>query len=75
MGTIKKIDWVFKTTYSSSYGTYKEPFSPILESFYNYVSFSYETDKYGMFNIIGGADFSNIADTVIGGGLSYKYVF
>ena len=75
MGTFKKIDWVFKTTISKSIGPYSEPFDPAIENWYNYVSFSYTTDKYGVFNIIGGADFSNLADTTIGGGLSYKYVF
>ena len=75
MGTFNKIDWVFKTTISESIGPYNKPFDPALESWYNYLSFSYKTDKYGIFNVIGGADFSNITDTVIGGGLSYKYVF
>jgi len=75
MGTFNKIDWVFKTTVSKSIGPYSKPFDPALESWYNYVSFSYKTDKYGIFNIIGGVDFSNITDTLIGGGLSYRYVF
>lgn len=75
MGNFKKIDWVFKTTISKSFGTYGAPFNPTLENWYNYISFSYTTDKFGIISIQGGADTSNIYDTIIGGGVSYKYVF
>ena len=75
MGTLKKIDWVFKTTYSTSYGTYQYPFDTVQENWYNYVSFSYSTKKFGVISMHGGADTSNIEDTILGGGLSYKYLF
>lgn len=75
MGNIKKIEWIFKTTISKSFGTYGASFQPTLENWYNYISLSYATDKFGIITIQGGADTSNLADTIIGGGLSYKYVF
>ncbi len=75
MGSFNKFKWIFKTTISKSFGTYATPFDPMLTNWYNYVSFSYTTTKYGILTIQGGADTSNITDTIIGGGLSYKYSF
>ncbi|MBE9489976.1 MAG: hypothetical protein IMY67_06755 [Bacteroidetes bacterium] len=75
MGSFKNIDWTLKTTYSKSLGTYNTPFIPTLETWFNYVSFSYNTDKYGEFMGLGGVDFSPETDTIIGGGISYKYIF
>ncbi len=74
-GNFKGINWMFKTTYSKNLGTYRKPFSPIVENVYNYVSFSYKIKQYGTLKLIGGLDFSNVVDTNVGGGLSYQYTF
>ena len=74
-GNIKKIEWIFKTTISENFGMHTSHFDPVQKNWYNYISFSYPTDKFGIISLQGGADTSNINDTIIGGGLSYKYVF
>ena len=74
-GSFKKIEWMLKTTFSKNLGTYNIPFTPTLENWYNYVSFSYATNLYGTFILIGGVDISNLNDTIVGGGLSYSYSF
>ena len=75
MGSFLNIDWMLKTTFSKSFGTYNNPFKPTIENWFNYMSFSYNTDKYGVFTLLGGVDFSTENDTIIGGGISYKYTF
>jgi len=74
-GSFKKIEWMLKTTFSKNLGTYNIPFTPTLENWYNYVSFSYVTNLYGTFKLIGGVDISNLNKTIVGGGLSYSYSF
>ena len=74
-GSFNKIEWMLKTTFSKNLGTYNKPFNPTLENWYNYVSFSYTTNLYGTFILIGGVDISNLNDTIVGGGLSYSYSF
>ena len=75
MGEFKKIDWVFKTTIIKYLGTYGKPFYPTQEKWYNYLSVSYSSKKYGKITLQTGLDFSNVADTLFGTGLSYSYIF
>ncbi len=74
-GRVKKIDWIFKSTFVTHLGSFAVPFDPKIELWHNYVSFSYSTEKYGAFTIFGGLDSGNSVNTVIGGGLEYKYSF
>ena len=74
-GEIKKIEWIFKTTLIKYLGTYGKPFNPIQKKWYNYLSVSYTTTKYGKIILQTGLDFSNVANTLFGAGLSYSYAF
>lgn len=74
-GTFKKIDWKLKTTISQNLGTYRKPFVPTLKNWFNFASFSYLTEKYGRFTVLGGADFSNLSDTNFGAGAAFSYSF
>lgn len=74
-GVIKKINWIYKTTYAKSLGTYGTTFQPNLYNWYNYLSVSYKTTDWGVFSIQGGVDTSNYLDALFGGGLSYQYNF
>ncbi len=74
-GSFRKIDWILKSSYAINLGTYRVPMNPNSKNWHNYISGSYSTIKYGTFTLIGGVDFSNLVDTIIGGGVSYKYSF
>lgn len=75
MGAFRKFQWKLKTTVATYLGTYRNPFTPEWKYWYNYGSLSYKTEKLGTFKVIGGVDFSNVADTNIGGGIEYSYTF
>ena len=75
MGAFSKFQWKLKSTYTKYLGTYRKPFFPEWKYWYNYGSLSYKSEKLGTFTVLGGADFSNIADTLIGGGIAYSYSF
>jgi len=74
-GTVKKVDWQIKSSIVKQIGTYRNPFDPELTSWFNYVSASYSTEKYGKFTVLGGLDSYKIGPTVAGGGLKYNYSF
>jgi len=74
-GTFKKVDWQVKSSIVKQMGTYRKPFEPELTSWFNYVSASYTTEKYGKFTLLGGFDSYKIGPTVAGGGLKYMYGF
>lgn len=75
MGAFSKFQWKLKSTYTKYLGTYRKPFLPEWKYWYNYGSLSYKSEKLGTFTVLGGADFSNVADTLIGGGIAYSYSF
>ncbi|HNP67010.1 MAG TPA: capsule assembly Wzi family protein [Aequorivita sp.] len=75
MGAFSKFQWKLKSTYTKYLGTYRKPFFPEWKYWYNYGSLSYKSEKLGTFTVLGGADFSNVADTLIGGGIAYSYSF
>lgn len=75
MGEFSNFQWKLKSTYASYLGTYRKPFSPTLEYWYNYGSLSYKNEKLGTFTIMGGADFSKLATNLFGGGIEYSYSF
>ncbi len=75
MGAFSKFQWKLKSTYAKYLGTYRKPFFPEWKYWYNFGSLSYESEKLGTFTVLGGVDFSNVADTRVGGGIEYSYSF
>ena len=74
-GQFDKFQWKLKSTVAKYMGTYGIPFSPAWKYWYNFGSLSYKSEKLGTFTVLGGVDFSNVADTRIGGGIEYSYAF
>ncbi|PHR10389.1 MAG: hypothetical protein COA40_14430 [Aequorivita sp.] len=75
MGAFSKFQWKLKSTYAKYLGTYRKPFFPEWKYWYNFGSLSYESEILGTFTVLGGVDFSNVADTRVGGGIEYSYSF
>ncbi len=75
MGEFSKFQWKLKSTYSKYLGTYGKPLYPEWKYWYNFGSLSYKSEKLGTFSVLGGMDFSNVADTRVGGGIEYSYSF
>jgi hypothetical protein len=75
MGTVKNVDWMFKSTIVSHLGSFINPFQSSLDIWHNYASFSYATEKYGTFMLMGGMDSGELIETTFGGGLTYNYSF
>jgi hypothetical protein len=75
MGTVKKVDWMFKSTIVSHLGSFVNPFEPSLDVWHNYASFTYATENYGTFMLMGGVDSGALIETNFGGGLTYSYSF
>lgn len=74
-GNFSNFEWKIKSTYTKYLGTYRNPFSPEWKYWYNYGSVAYKTEKIGVFKIMGGVDFSNVSNTLVGGGIEYSYSF
>ncbi len=74
-GNFKTIDWVLKTSYVKNLGRKASLFNIPIENLYNYISFAHKTEKLGTFKVMGGLDFSNEANTLVGGGVEYTYTF
>jgi len=74
-GKFKNVDWKIKSSYARYFGTYYKPISPEWKYWYNYGSLSYKTEKLGTFTVMGGFDFSNVRNTLGGGGVEYLYSF
>lgn len=74
-GSFSKFDWQVKSTYAQYLGSYRKPFTPSWNYWYNFGSLSYKIEKLGTFTVMGGADFSNVAKSLFGGGISYSYGF
>ncbi|HET8804465.1 MAG TPA: capsule assembly Wzi family protein [Aequorivita sp.] len=74
-GQFHSVAWKLKSSYSKYLGTYGKPFYPEWKYWYNYGSFSYKSEKLGTFTVLGGMDFSNVASTLVGGGIEYSYSF
>ncbi|QQX76035.1 MULTISPECIES: capsule assembly Wzi family protein [Aequorivita] len=75
MGAFSKFQWKLKSTYAKYLGTYGKPLYPEWKYWYNFGSLSYKSEKLGTFSVLGGMDFSNVADTRVGGGIEYSYSF
>ncbi|MDC8000264.1 capsule assembly Wzi family protein [Aequorivita todarodis] len=75
IGEFNNFQWKLKSTVAKYMGTYRKPFYPEWKYWYNYGSLSYKSEKLGTFTVMGGADFSNITDTLFGGGIEYSYAF
>ncbi len=74
-GNFSNFEWKLKSTYAKYLGTYRKPFSPEWKYWYNFGSLSYKSEKMGTFTVLGGVDFSNVENTLVGGGLEYSYSF
>lgn len=74
-GAIKQFKWTIRSTYASYLGTYRRPFTPQVNRWSNYGSLAYTFSNAGTLQIFGGADTGNVGNTIIGGGLSYRYSF
>lgn len=74
-GSFKSIDWALKTSYVKNLGRKASLFNIPIENLYNYISFAHNTEKLGTFKVMGGLDFSNVANTLVGGGVEYSYTF
>ncbi|MDN3723951.1 capsule assembly Wzi family protein [Aequorivita sp. SDUM287046] len=75
MGHFDAFQWKLKSSLAKYTGTYRTPLYPEWKYWYNYGSLSYKNEKLGTFTIMGGADFSNKAKTLVGGGVEYSYSF
>ncbi|MEM7084665.1 MAG: capsule assembly Wzi family protein [Bacteroidota bacterium] len=75
MGTVGKVDWVFKSTLVSHLGSFVTPFEPSLDVWHNYASFTYATDNFGTFMLMGGLDSGELIETTFGGAVTYSYSF
>jgi hypothetical protein len=74
-GYFGNFGWTFKSTISSNSGTLRTPFSMKLNNWFNFVSLSYNAERYGVITLVTGADFSNITDDNFGAALQYSYKF
>jgi hypothetical protein len=74
-GFFGKFAWTFKTSIATNSGTLITPFNKDLNNWFNFLSLSYNADKYGVITVLTGADFSNITDDAFGAGLEYSYKF
>ena len=74
-GEFKRFQWNVKSTYTTYLGTYRKPFTPEWKYLYNYGSIAYKSEKLGTFKVMGGVDFSNVTNTLFGGGIEYSYGF
>lgn len=74
-GTVKGISWQVKSSLVKNLGTYNNPFPEAIQTWYNYLSLQYPTQKYGTFKLFGGLDSGKVIDTVAGVGVGYSYAF
>lgn len=74
-GEFSKFQWKLKSTFAKYKGTYGKPLLPEWKYWYNYGSLSYKNENLGTFTVMGGTDFSNVANTLLGGGIAYSYTF
>jgi len=73
--SIKKVDLSFKTTFIQSNGTIPIPFEEQQNKIYVFAKAAYATEKYGNVSLLFGYDYDKRAKDLIGGGLSYSYIF
>lgn len=74
-GKFKNIDWMLKSSYVKNLGRKASLLNIPIENLYNYISFAHKTEKLGTFKVMGGLDFSNVANSLLGGGVEYSYTF
>jgi hypothetical protein len=74
-GYFGKFAWLVKTSIVQNSGTLRMPFSPKLNNWHNFFSLSYNAEEYGVFTVLTGVDFSNLADNNFGAGVEYSYKF
>ncbi|MAP55572.1 capsule assembly Wzi family protein [Altibacter sp.] len=74
-GAYKNFDWMIKSSYATLLGNYRAPIDPPVKNWYNSITLTYNTQRFGSFILQGGLDRSNTLPTVVGGGLTYRYRF
>ena len=72
-GVLKSIEFTTKLTYLQNLGTFRNQFPEREKKLLSYLEIVYDTEKYGNFNAIIGADTSNINDNAFAVGVGYKY--
>jgi hypothetical protein len=73
--TFKNIDFLFKASIVQSNGTIYNPFDMQQNKIYSFAKATYATEKYGKISLLFGYDYDKRAKDLIGGGLSYSYIF
>jgi hypothetical protein len=74
-GSIKKVEITLKASAVQSNGTLSVPYEIQQNSFYTYAKASYAIANYGQVSLLFGYDNDNIKKDIVGGGLTYKYIF
>jgi len=72
---VKKVDVLFKTTYTRNYGTYFTPYSPKEDDLYSILNTTYSFEKFGKLACQIGFDYRSERKDRFGGGLTYSYTF
>ena len=73
-GDAGKLNYLFKISYLENLGSFALPIEPRDRLVFTYTRWQLPTEKYGVFSLDVGADFSD-GDTQFGAGLGYKYQF
>ena len=74
-GSVKKVDWTFKSSIATQLGSFSNPFLPEIDLWHNYLSLFYDAESYGAFTLFAGIDSGSSIDTNFGAGISYLYKF
>lgn len=74
-GTLNKVIWNIKSSFFSSFGTYRNPLQETLNASYNYLDLQYKNLKWGNFKTTFGVDASNLFKTRFGVAVGYQYIF
>lgn len=72
-GDIYSVQYTLKLTFLENLGTYAVPRIPRETFLYSYFRATLPTKTLGAFNIEVGADWSDTNQTILGGGIGYKY--
>ena len=72
-GYFGKFNFLTKLTYLENLGSFARPLPEREKQLLSYLEIVYDTEKYGNFNAIIGADTSNINDNAFAVGVGYKY--
>lgn len=74
-GAFQNVEWSFKTSFSKNLGTHGRPLATPLKNVYTGAEMSYHYRTNHTIALLTGVDVSSVSETIIAGGLSYKYTF